>query len=357
MLIPLKNLARQVNLYVRPSSSSASDPLSSSDEPSVVCTSEDGESRRGSISEGASQLIHLIPAAATQTSTYGSFVVDTSITGRQTCFPTASGGLGDVYRCILKRGTSLEEVAVKYPRFPSLTDADIAKINRNIDREIEIWTRLNHRYVLCLHGTATGFGPFRSLVSPWMPNGTLNSYLTRVYESLTRMDRLRILEQITEGLKYLHDNDVIHGDLTSNNVFIAADGSPRLADFGVSNIMIASNPAFNYQSGAVRWAAPELIDLSEDEPVRCATKSSDIYALGCIMLQVSYGKAPYWWIKNSMQVIASKYKGHEPIRQDIMQLQAHDLDFMRRCWSIKRNDRPLVGQALDFVERAIGAST
>jgi serine/threonine protein kinase len=68
---------------------------------------------------------------------------------------------------------------------------------------------------------------------------------------------------------------------------VAADGSPRLADFGILNSVVGSNPAFSYQTGAVRWAAPELIVLQEGQTVQCATKSSDIYALGCIMLQVS----------------------------------------------------------------------
>ena len=67
---------------------------------------------------------------------------------------------------------------------------------------------------------------------------------------------------------------------------MAADGSPRLADFGVSNIMVQSIPAFSYHTGAVRWTAPELIDLPEGT-MPFVTKFSDIYSLGCIMLQVS----------------------------------------------------------------------
>jgi serine/threonine protein kinase len=71
-----------------------------------------------------------------------------------------------------------------------------------------------------------------------------------------------------------------------NNVLIAADGSPRLADFGISNIVMLSNPAFSYHTGAVRWAAPEFMVISEDQNIQYGTKSSDIYALGGIMLQV-----------------------------------------------------------------------
>jgi len=88
-----------------------------------------------------------------------------------------------------------------------------------IDREICIWIKLEHQYVLPFYGTVEGFGPIRALVSPWMPNENLNSYLNRADVSLTEMDRLRLVSfiyqvrykslpcfqqliQITEGLKY-----------------------------------------------------------------------------------------------------------------------------------------------------------
>jgi len=41
---------------------------------------------------------------------------------------------------------------------------------------------------------------------------------------------------------------------------------------------------FSCHTGAYRWAAPERI--TEEDITQCTTKSSDIYALGCIMLEV-----------------------------------------------------------------------
>ncbi|KAG1737434.1 kinase-like domain-containing protein [Suillus lakei] len=158
----------------------------------------------------------------------------------------------------------------------------------------------------------------------------------------------------------VHDNDVIDGDLTSNNVLVATDGSPRLADFGVLNIMVESNLAFSYQTGAVRWAAPELIILEIGQTVQCTTKFSDIYALRCIMLHVLYGKLPYWWVKTALQVIASKFKHQEPVTQsinNIVQIPVHYLDFMRRCWSIKSDDHPSVEEVLDFLEGVISKAS
>ncbi|KAG2140922.1 kinase-like domain-containing protein [Suillus bovinus] len=272
---------------------------------------------------------------------------------RQTSYPTATGGLGDVYKCTWNHGVNLDEVAVKYPRFQSLSDPEIAKVNKNLDREIRIWAAMKHQYVLPLHGTVVEeFGPFRALVSPWMPNGTLNSYLDRAHKTLSMTDRLQLLKQITEGLKYLHDHDVIHGDLTDGNVLVAADGSPRLADFGISNIMVRSNPAFSYHTGSVRWVAPELLDPPEDQPIQCATKSSDIYALGSIMLQVLYGKQPYWWLKSAIHVISVKFKRTEPIDSSIG-IRPDHLNFMRRCWSTESKLRPSVEEVINYLQEAM----
>ncbi|KAG2363119.1 kinase-like domain-containing protein [Suillus spraguei] len=268
---------------------------------------------------------------------------------RKINYPTASGGLGDVYKCTRNCGASSDEVAVKCPRFSNLSNLEIARINKNLDREIRIWAALKHQYVLPLHGTVEQFGPCRALVSPWMPNGTLDSYLDRAHETLSMIDRLRVLKQITEGLQYLHDRDVIHGDLTSNNILVAADGSPRLADFGISNIMVQSNPTFSYHTGAVRWVALELLDTPEDQPIQFATKSTDIYALGGIMLQVLYGKRPYWWLKSPIHVVSAKFRHTEPINSSI-EIQPNHLNFMRRCWSTASEDRPSVEGVINYLQ-------
>jgi serine/threonine protein kinase len=72
-----------------------------------------------------------------------------------------------------------------------------------------------------------------------------------------------------------------------SDVLIAADGSPRIAGFGISNIVMLSSPAFSHHTGAVHWAAPEFMVIPDDQiTVPYGTTSSDIYALGGIMLQV-----------------------------------------------------------------------
>lgn len=298
--------------------------------------------RSGQITAGTSA----VKTMTLQTSDYSSLEIDPSVIVRQANYAVVSSGLRDIYKCSLNRGASQEEVAVKSPRFSSLlSETDVAEINRNLDHEIGIWAILEHQYILRLYGTVEGFSPFRAFVSPWMSNGSLNSYLKCT--DLMALDRLSMLKQIVEGLKYLHDNDVIHGNLTSNNILVAADGSPCLADFSLSNIKnkLESNLSFSSHTGSVRWAAPELI-INKGHTVQCPTKFCDMYSLGCVMLEVLYGTRPYWRIKTASQVVVLKFANQEPIDST---LQIQPLIYMRQCWSIEPDTRPSVEDTLVFI--------
>jgi hypothetical protein len=65
-------------------------------------------------------------------------------------------------------------------------------------RELGIWRRLDHLNIVPFLGTATGFGMCgsKSLVSLWMPNGTLQSFLQK-YENLEVDHRLRLVGSLT----------------------------------------------------------------------------------------------------------------------------------------------------------------
>jgi serine/threonine protein kinase len=79
-----------------------------------------------------------------------------------------------------------------------------------------------------------------------------------------------------------------------SNVLINENGKAVLADFGLSRLLADHETSFfaSHNSGAVRWAAPEIIPLDinkPDEDVDKPNKTSDIYSFGCIMMQVTLG--------------------------------------------------------------------
>lgn len=93
------------------------------------------------------------------------------------------------------------------------------------------------------------------------------------------------MSQVLHGLLYLHDQGVIHRDIKGANILTTKEGLVKLADFGVA----AKKDGLHESSvvGTPYWMAPEVIELSG------ATTASDIWSLGCTVIELLDGKPPY----------------------------------------------------------------
>ncbi|KAG2122939.1 kinase-like domain-containing protein [Suillus clintonianus] len=275
---------------------------------------------------------------------------------RTTMDRVSAGGFGDVWKCNYNTDGISALVAVKAFR---VSERDgLEKINRNISREIGILRILRHNNIVPLLGIATGFGPMselRCLVSPWMPNGTLNAYLTFNHDNLTVLDRSRMLEDVSAGLCYLHSESVMHGDITGANILIDKRGHARLIDFGLSTIVQPllgqSHLAISsVRPGAIRYAAPELVLSENAHELPVPLEKADIYSFGCIMLQVLSGRLPWSEIRGDALIIITMSQGRGPQRPDghpaIVDL---DWDFIQKCLLFEPELRPSAQEVLDFV--------
>lgn len=276
---------------------------------------------------------------------------------RTTLDPVGGGGFGDVWKCNCNHdviGISAP-VAVKAFKLPE--GYDLETINRKISREIGILKILRHNNIVPLLGIATGFGrmpELRCLVSRWMPNGTLNVYLASNHNDLTVLDRSRMLEDVSAGLRYLHSIPVMHGDITGANILIDNGGHARLIDFGLSTItkpLLGQShlAATSIRPGAIRYAAPELV-LSDD--VRDMEKT-DIYSFGCVMLQTLSGRLPWSEIRSErpdFRIVVMISEGRKPQRPDgHPEIMNCDWNFIQKCLQSEPELRPSAEKVLDFV--------
>ncbi len=100
-----------------------------------------------------------------------------------------------------------------------------------------------------------------------------------------------IVEQIAQGLRAFHRQEMIHQDLRPNNVMIDQTGTVKIIDFGstsVAGIMETSHPLEQQHIlGTAAFTAPEYF-LGET-----GTPSSDLFSLGVITHQLLSGRLPY----------------------------------------------------------------
>ncbi|PBK78446.1 kinase-like protein [Armillaria solidipes] len=160
------------------------------------------------------------------------------------------------------------------------------------------------------------FAPSYCLISPWMINGNIISYL----EAHPDHDRLMSLVQIAEGMQYLHNLDppIVHADIRGANNLVT-DDLCYLADFGLS--LLAESQGLDSSSrmrkGGIRWLAPEYILLTLFD--RSYVAARDIYAYGCTVIEVFTGEPPYSNIKHEAHVMHEVLGGNRPPRppQDV----------------------------------------
>ncbi|KIK81467.1 hypothetical protein PAXRUDRAFT_832833 [Paxillus rubicundulus Ve08.2h10] len=262
------------------------------------------------------------------------------------------GGFSDVYKCMLdKPGEPSTMVAVKGLRLSASDAKDLEERGKKLRGEVHIWIRLDHPNVLKLCGLADGFSPLPALVSPWVENGTLTTFLVGPGQEISKRKRISILVKVGEALHYIHSEHVVHGDLTGSNILINGKGQPLISDFGLSSILEDYNETSYFKShtpGAFRWVAPELLADLQTSPK--PSIESDAYSYGCVMLHTLSGKVPYSEIRD-IHVPHTKINGGFPGRPADLPIEETHWEMIEHCIDNAPRNRPKLPDIISFLSR------
>ncbi|KAG8706658.1 hypothetical protein FRC08_000921, partial [Ceratobasidium sp. 394] len=189
--------------------------------------------------------------------------------------PIASGGSSNIYLCKLRDGT---EVAVKYLFNLRSLDASNKsfKLLKHTACEIYAWSKCHHPGILPLLGMARFRGQV-AVVTQWMENGTLSSFLCKH----PSVDRVQLCVQLAEALEYMHTRRIVHGDIKAANILMSKDNTPLFADFGNALLTHGATLEFTATTSlgiTPQYTAPEI--LKGDS--RYSTEA-DIYAFGMLI--------------------------------------------------------------------------
>jgi len=142
------------------------------------------------------------------------------------------------------------------------------------------------------------------------------------------------------------------------NILIDQDGRARLADFGL--LIIVSDSTYHTSSstpksaGTTRWMSPELLDPDRFGPKDGrATKKSDCYALGMVILEVLSGKPPFSGY-SGLVVMRKVIEGERPGRPEGKEEVwfTDDLwEILEQCWLPQAERRPAIEAILECLQR------
>ncbi|XP_041930913.1 tyrosine-protein kinase BTK [Alosa sapidissima] len=217
------------------------------------------------------------------------------------------------------------DVAIKMIKEGSMSELDF------ID-EAKVMMKLRHQNLVQLYGVCTKQRPIY-IVTEFLSNGCLLTYLRDCLKNPTSIHLLEMCKDVTEGMAYLESQQFIHRDLAARNCLVAANGTIKVTDFGLSRYVLDDE----YTSSAgtkfpVRWSPPEVL-------LYCKFSSkSDIWAYGVLMWEIyTLGKMPYERLSNS-EIVDKVSTGLRLYRPQLANERVYSI--MGNCWREKAEERP-----------------
>ncbi|CAK6954179.1 mitogen-activated protein kinase kinase kinase 20 isoform X1 [Scomber scombrus] len=212
-----------------------------------------------------------------------------------------------------------------------------------IENEAEILSVLSHRNIIQFYGAVVD-APNYGIVTEYASGGSLYDYLSS--DNSEEMDMGQIMTwaaEIARGMHYLHSEapvKVIHRDLKSRNVVLAADRVLKICDFGASKFL--THTTHMSLVGTFPWMAPEVI---QSLPV---SETCDTFSYGVVLWEMLTREIPFKGLEG-LQVAWLVVEKNERLTIP-SGCPASFAELMRKCWAVEPKERPMFKQILSTLE-------
>ncbi|HEV3406774.1 MAG TPA: HD domain-containing phosphohydrolase [Candidatus Dormibacteraeota bacterium] len=244
------------------------------------------------------------------------------------------GGMATVYRAY--HGGLDREVAIKVlPEF----FAEDPEYRERFQHEARAVARLKHPNILEVFDFGNQDGT-AYIVMELAEGGTLADSLGA---PMRLEDVLNLLEPLAAALDYAHSRGILHRDIKPANIFLRHDGTPVLADFGLSR-MAGSHPrltASGVVMGTPEYMSPEQVG---DRPLGPA---SDRYSFAVVAYEMFTGRVPFQSESFASVLVSQMTCPMPPARELTGELSAHVESVLRRA--LAKNPEERYPSALSFV--------
>merc|ERR1719487_3195089 len=225
-----------------------------------------------------------------------------------------------------------KEVAIKRLFWDNTMKEEV--ILKDLAKEVESFRHLRHKNLVTFIGACLEI-PNPCLVTEYMPGGSLHHLLHVRQQRLPLLHGINMCMQLADGVRYLHSQDpvIVHRDLKTQNVVLDLNLNLKLCDFGLTESMERTHITKRNNGGSPRYMAPELFDNKSK-----ITEKVDLWAMGCIFIEILGGTLPYDGINNlaelTRELLVHKrppaLPGHIPENLRCILRGCHNFDYRLR---------------------------
>lgn len=180
--------------------------------------------------------------------------------------------------------------------------------------------------------------------------------LTQLITAAGRMteDQIAIiLREVLAGLGHLHEKEIVHRDIKSDNVMVALDGRVKITDFGYGAQLNKEQARRQSVVGTTYWMAPEVIK-AESYGVKV-----DVWSAGMMAIEMFEGQPPYMDEPSTMRALFLIVSKGRPEYKFGNEMSSEFKDFIEQCTKMNPDERPTCATLLThpFFQRAGALST
>jgi len=202
--------------------------------------------------------------------------------------PLGKGAFGKVKLCKDTRDGKLYALKIMDKNVLKKKRQGMSNMLQSVQKEIAIMKKLDHKNVVRM---------FEVLDCPTNPKLYIRIEYVDGGQSMPSENGVPPLDHakarsyfgdLMNGMQYLHFNNVLHRDIKPENLLVTNEGTLKIADFGVSQVLDTDDDMITKSAGTPAFMAPECCRAGAFHG-----KLADLWACGCTLYFFVNGKCPF----------------------------------------------------------------